>query len=235
VNLPLKTSLLVNIALAGWLLLTSILRQDPTKPSVPGSSTFQAEQAAVEPAVTNTGSLQGGARPAGQVFSWRQIESTDYRVYISNLRSIGCPEQTIRDIVKADVGNLYAGKRLELAGDSEALQQWSREAEGQLLAALLGEVVKHRPTLAASTSPSPPIMPLVLRPVDPKALGLSDDQMAAIEELRGEFIRSIGGTNQNPTDPAYASRWRKAQPESDAAVRGMIGVSAFLQYQNESE
>ena len=33
-----------------------------------------------------------------QFFSWRSVESDDYPTYVSNLREIGCPEQTIRDI-----------------------------------------------------------------------------------------------------------------------------------------
>src|SRR5215510_15089950 len=44
-------------------------------------------------------------------FTWSQIESADYRTYITNLRSIGCPEQTIRDIIVADVQGLYAPRR----------------------------------------------------------------------------------------------------------------------------
>jgi hypothetical protein len=40
-------------------------------------------------------------------FSWRSIESADYKEYIANLRAIECPEQTIRDIIIADVNKLY--------------------------------------------------------------------------------------------------------------------------------
>ncbi len=47
-------------------------------------------------------------RPA---FNWRQVESDDYRTYIANLRSIGCPEQTIRDIVSADVLSAFVARR----------------------------------------------------------------------------------------------------------------------------
>src|SRR2546425_92549 len=47
------------------------------------------------------------------VFDWRQVESEDYRTYLANLRAIGCPEQTIRDIVGADVLQAFAGKRAE--------------------------------------------------------------------------------------------------------------------------
>lgn len=41
---------------------------------------------------------------------WRSIESEDYRTYIRNLRAFGCPEETIRDIIIADVTKLYAAR-----------------------------------------------------------------------------------------------------------------------------
>lgn len=41
-------------------------------------------------------------------FRWSQIESSDYRTYVANLRAIGCPEQTIHDIITADVASLCA-------------------------------------------------------------------------------------------------------------------------------
>jgi hypothetical protein len=43
-------------------------------------------------------------------FSWRQLESEDYHQYIANLRAFGCPEQTLRDIVIADITKLYAAR-----------------------------------------------------------------------------------------------------------------------------
>src|SRR5262249_55086014 len=46
-----------------------------------------------------------------QFFTWQEVESPDYPTYIANLRDIGCPEQTIRDIIIADVNALYARRR----------------------------------------------------------------------------------------------------------------------------
>jgi hypothetical protein len=46
-----------------------------------------------------------------EFLSWAHVESPDYAVYIANLRSIGCPEQTIRDIIIADVNAVYARRR----------------------------------------------------------------------------------------------------------------------------
>jgi hypothetical protein len=49
------------------------------------------------------------------VLVWRDVEAEDYRAYVKNLRSIGCPEQTIRDIVTADVLQAYASQRSNVA------------------------------------------------------------------------------------------------------------------------
>jgi hypothetical protein len=60
---------------------------------------------------SDTANVQGGgpALPTNPPASWRwsDIESTDYRVYMDNLRRMGCPEPTIRDIVIADICQLY--------------------------------------------------------------------------------------------------------------------------------
>lgn len=44
------------------------------------------------------------------IFDWRSVESPDYKAYIANLRLIGCPEETIRDIITADVDKLFAAR-----------------------------------------------------------------------------------------------------------------------------
>ena len=45
-------------------------------------------------------------------FTWEQVQSTNYPTLIANLRAIGCPEQTIRDIVTSEVDRLYARRRV---------------------------------------------------------------------------------------------------------------------------
>jgi hypothetical protein len=71
-----------------------------------------------------------------QFFSWREIESEDYPTYIVNLRGIGCPEQTIRDIIIADVDALYARKRAtELVTPEQ--QWWRSEADTNVVQAAL--------------------------------------------------------------------------------------------------
>lgn len=87
-------------------------------------------------------------------FHWRQVESTNYEDYVSNLRAIGCPEKTLGDIVVADVIRHYAarqrnvrterpfwmgGRKLKAAERAEAAQLDALEKEqAALLQRLLG-------------------------------------------------------------------------------------------------
>jgi hypothetical protein len=57
-------------------------------------------------------------------FKWEDVESDDYPTYVANLREIGCPESTIRDIIVADVNQLYAKKQANEIVSPD--QQWWR-------------------------------------------------------------------------------------------------------------
>ena len=62
-------------------------------------------------------------------FHWGQLESEDYRTYIARLRSIGCPEQTIRDIIIADLDKVFAPKVASASGHRKNLKYWEPEEE----------------------------------------------------------------------------------------------------------
>ncbi len=53
---------------------------------------------------------------------WRQIEASDPGRFAANLRGIGCPEQTIRDIIVLQICRHYRGRVLEL--ETESARNW---------------------------------------------------------------------------------------------------------------
>jgi hypothetical protein len=63
-----------------------------------------------------------------QAFTWSEVESPDYHTYITNLRNIGCPPQTIRDIIIADVNALYV-RRLATEVTTADQQWWRSEPD----------------------------------------------------------------------------------------------------------
>jgi len=85
-------------------------------------------------------------------FHWNQLESTkDYRLYVANLRAIGCPEPTIEDIVRGDADRAFSWERRQLGLDGSGSGPWSRSQEGQLIASLLGKQSAETTALARNT------------------------------------------------------------------------------------
>src|ERR1051326_6182891 len=78
--------LVVNLGLLASLIYFIKTRPAPLAPEVPVTETL------VEPTVVEHTNIL----TVTNEWTWQQLESEDYRAYIARLRSIGCPEQTIR-------------------------------------------------------------------------------------------------------------------------------------------
>jgi len=110
---PLYFSLVSNVALLGvatghwlgWMTLPTRLFPKLNSLAVDIDAKPKTSIKPLEPSV-------GADRPA--TFVWSSLESADYREYIQNLRSIGCPEETIADIVVADIRKQFSRQRAQL-------------------------------------------------------------------------------------------------------------------------
>ena len=107
-----KTLILVLSLAANAALVAAFALRTPAPTPAPAPFTAEPQ----EVVVTNV-AKQEIVTAAPTVFqtnlvrmTWSNLESADYRAYIANLRATGCPEETIRDIIIADVNKLYAGK-----------------------------------------------------------------------------------------------------------------------------
>src|SRR5205085_10432612 len=70
--------------------------------------------------LTNLVNVTNSAR----LFDWRALESDDYRQYIANLRRLQCPDKTIRDIIVADVNELYRHRFLQEFPRTNRVEYW---------------------------------------------------------------------------------------------------------------
>ena len=114
----LAISILLNLTLAGWISWIHLRHEHELNNAgsriIETSATDQSSKSAHQLIV-----ITNQATP----FDWSQVESPDYRQYIANLRAIGCPELTIREIVKADVNDLFCARRSTLTKTNE-YQYW---------------------------------------------------------------------------------------------------------------
>src|SRR5580765_4819249 len=106
-------SLGLNIALAVMLLRFS-----------PEVTERNSALAAVPPPMDESRIYKTNVVVRRQNFTWVEIESADFPTYIANLRAIGCPEATIRDIIVAEVNQLFARRRATEVVTAE--QKWWR-------------------------------------------------------------------------------------------------------------
>jgi hypothetical protein len=71
------------------------------------------EPAAPPPAVDNGPLIKTNVVVRHENFTWDEVESTNYVAFVKNLRAVGCPEQTIRDIIMSEVNRWYGHRRLD--------------------------------------------------------------------------------------------------------------------------
>jgi hypothetical protein len=182
-------------------------------------------------------------------FHWSELESTDYRTYIANLRRIECPEQTIRDIITADVdAAIFAPRREQLKqnqnGALETDLQELNHNESALIATLLGTPLNpgdvaatsaHSRAVRKKSQDTPIALPVAFANLDSAGLKLNANQLQEMANQRQDFIEKLGGPNPDPNDPAYRERWQKAQPALDAELEAMLGTAAYQKLQFESQ
>jgi hypothetical protein len=218
-----KISVALNLILAAGLAVTLARRQNErAMPAPTVSKTQLLTPAESKPAPTSAAS--GLAK-----FRWQQLESKkSYRIYIANLRAIGCPEQTIEEIVRGDTERAFAWERshLKLNVDKDGTGPWSSYREKQLVSSFLeetgsneinettgmaqstqnqtqqtgnSEVAESQAQNADSTTPA---YPLFLQDVNWSALGFNAEQQADIEQVRQQYLNDTKGLNQNQDESA---------------------------------
>lgn len=147
-----------------------------------------------------------------QFFSWQEIESTDYPTYIANLRDIGCPEQTIRDIIIADVNTLYARRRATEVITPEQ-QWWRTEVDTNVLAAASAKLREledeRRALLVGLLGPSWEAGDMVNLPRPTRAsLALDGPVLGALSAELKQAIQEISTRSQERIQ-AYTEAQRK--------------------------
>jgi hypothetical protein len=229
----LRISVWLNVILLGgvvilWRHPRTVAISVPVKPAIPVE---------VEPREPAAPIVQMMAEP----FHWSQLESTNgYLAFVANLRRAGCPEPTVEDIVWGNVQRAFDWKRGQLRVDKNEPGLWSEKSQLALVDFLLGRA-SSAPATEIAADPGqtptpgrsqlsylPAIVPLAMRNLDLTPLGLSSDQMQAVEQARQDFLQQTGGTQPTPDDKNYAAdllSWQQAQTMADYRLHSTLGTA----------
>lgn len=106
-------SSLIVISLVLNLALGAVLMQRPPSPapSVPVRAV-----AIIAPAMTSAPAVMFSA-PVTEAFDWSQLAAADFKKYRDNLRTVGCPEPTVRDIITSEINSQFLTRRRVLLED----------------------------------------------------------------------------------------------------------------------
>jgi len=107
-------------------LATKLLHHQTSSP-LREATTIAEPMSQIDPAAAtaSNGPNEILATNVSPTFRWDQIESSDYRQYIANLRAVGCPEVIIRDIIRADVNQLFRS-RLATIWKPQVREYWQK-------------------------------------------------------------------------------------------------------------
>jgi LysM repeat protein len=175
-------------------------------------------------------------------FTWQQVESPDYAVYVQNLRSLGMPDTTIRDIIIADVDQLFNQRRREEAAKQD-IEWWrsvpSSETQSNVLARAQAIDADREALLTRLLGPDwqkgraqNDFEPLAL--VGPVLGTLSDDVKASVQEIAARsrarvanYLAQAEGAGA-AVNPAELARMREETRQQLAAILNPQQLEEFL-------
>jgi hypothetical protein len=180
-------------------------------------------------------------------FQWSQLESTNYRAFIANLRAVGCPERTIKDIIITDVMRLYAQRRGQYYHNGRPFRYWETNEKRKLTQSQHEERDRQLAQIDKE-------LPAVLRELlginyereldkyfvdadedDNRLSFLSDDKRAQVlslrEEIEGKRERILYALADGKPAPSDIDQLRQIDQEQDEALDQFLTPQEKEQYE----
>ncbi len=180
--------------------------------------------------------LATNAAPFQRAWHWRELESSDYTAYIQKLRSVGCPEQTIVDLVLMDVGRVYQSRREQLQrGKPRAGQEpddtWQALAQerNQLVRQLVG--VDFQTELQALTeefSQGTRVPVLDFLPLEKQVVARR--LIAAAQEQEEQLVQASAGV----LEEAQSEQLKEIRAQAERQLQGLLSPEEFATYRAQT-
>lgn len=227
-------SLCVNLALGAFIVFRGQGKSGPAGDTVAKA----VDPAALRKAGKADGKTVTITLPGAAALDWRIVESEDYKKYIANLRAIGCPEETIRDIIIADVNKLFEARKKEFSGAStnkfeywktgnfftdmfneEKLQKHRALAseKAALLKELLGVEVAEKPDIMGGMNPYETLLDFLPAERHTALMNLEQDFAA-------KMMKRLKDARNNP------NLMRELQAEKDAELAKILSPQEKEEY-----
>jgi hypothetical protein len=230
-KLFLALSLAANLAL-GIVAFKKSRAPDPAPPEVAPAVKQNAPKPTPTATTVPTAVTAVQTNAPAKRFDWQSVESADYKEYITNLRAIGCPEETIRDIITADVNKMFDDKRRQSRGAAKKYEYW--KAGNPMMGMVSPEDLKKSREVEAereATLKNLGIQP-DLRTTMSSMMGPLDSMFDFIaENKRGDVLKAMSSIQDAmASGQPDAQDILKAQKDMEQKVKALLTPEEALQY-----
>jgi hypothetical protein len=229
-----KLRLLTTLSLVANVALVALVLRSGRGPESGAGGAERARSGAVQEASrlrTNLTRIEVTLTNEALPFHWRDVASEDFKQYVAGLRSIGCPPETVRDIIQAELTTLFLARRRAIVEPFQR-EYWTVAARGEKLEhatkpyeeaikKLEKETVEKLDEYVGSTSSSKDDK---RRQFDPETAFIPDEKRKAVERLNEQFdadsakLRADLGAKDKPQLRAQLDALEKQRRESIAAL-----------------
>src|ERR1043166_2958078 len=233
--------LLLNLALVGVIAVLTLNRPEPALPAVAASSVAgplaapAPERKSRSPVVVTNSVVQK--------IDWRMVESEDYKKYIANLRSIGCPEETIRDIIIADVNKLFEDRKKALRKPGSEFKFWETGMQKMFASVIDEDSIKQKQALTAEKKAlikellgidlqEKPDLMGAFNPFERLLDFLPSEKQTRIMEIMQDFqAKQVKNLGKGTPDEMDIKEMQKAQKDMEGEIGKMLTPQEFEDYQ----
>jgi len=171
-------------------------------------------------------------------FNWESVESPDYKEYIANLRAVGCPDETIRDIILADVGKLFDARKKQAQGARKKFQYW--KPGNPFMGMANAEVMEKNNALEEEKNAmirdlgfEPDLKGAVagmLNPLESMFDFLPEEKSVRVFKLMNDMQVKIAKSMENGGSPDMTD-YARAQKEMEQSLRSILSAEEFQDYE----
>ena len=199
-------------AVIGW------LSPDPCPPKLPAS--LAAPPVAKEKKIPT----KAAAIAKSPAFQWSQLEAPDFATFVKNLRAIGCPEVTIRDILSGELDEIYEHKGQALMQQSSTAGGYnSKSPAGMAAQAARNQLNEEKTRLLASLLSPVPVGAAAATQTGPQAAppGASGATPTPNHATMTPAAFLVGNNPQQPGNSQELST-TATDPQLDAGTRQIV-------------
>lgn len=172
-------------------------------------------------------------------FHWRDVQAEDFKAYAGNLRSIGCPPETVRDIIEGEINDWFLARRRavlepwhrgywELVSRAKDMDDVTEPYEDLVEKLNEEREARIKAALATSAERTPP------ERREPKMDYLSDAADAALREANRKFDaewRKVRDSERQRSDIDWQATREKLEAARKDALRAAMTPAEFAEHE----